>query len=298
EPGGTVQRRRPDPHPDAPASGAVPARPLAGRAGGAGPRRRGARHGRRRDAGLRTARPRDRRAARRDARGADAVAAAPAGGPAPGRGGGHRRTRAAAPHREPRVQHGPDPLRRRPRPHQRDHEPRERPDRGPRRGPGAADRPAAGQDRDEGARAGPVPRPRRRAQPRPGIDPDMTGEEVTEEWRAEEPRPSKGFRFPWLALAGVLATVVAATTLVVGIGDLLRDDRPPDRLLPLQAAAPPVTPTPTDTPESGPETTETPERSEPRLYEALLRLRFAVGDGVEDGDVRDDVGIDLTNMIE
>ncbi|HLV75806.1 MAG TPA: hypothetical protein VKY91_23720 [Vulgatibacteraceae bacterium] len=130
----------------------------------------------------------------------------------------------------------------------------------------------------------------------------MTGEEVTEEWRAEEPRPSKGFRFPWLALAGVLATVVAATTLVVGIGDLLRDDRPPDRLLPLQAAAPPVTPaptpSPTGTPESGPETTETPERSEPRLYEALLRLRFAVGDGVEDGDVRDDVGIDLTNMIE
>ena len=118
----------------------------------------------------------------------------------------------------------------------------------------------------------------------------------------EELRPSKGFRFPWLALAGVLATVVAATTLVVGIGDLLRDDRPPDRLLPLQAAAPPVTPaptpSPTGTPESGPETTETPERSEPRLYEALLRLRFAVGDGVEDGDVRDDVGIDLTNMIE
>ncbi|MFS2294293.1 MAG: hypothetical protein FWJ90_16635 [Actinomadura sp.] len=132
----------------------------------------------------------------------------------------------------------------------------------------------------------------------------MTDEQVTEEWRTEEPSPVGGFRVPWLALAGVLATVVAATTLVVGIGDLLRDDRPPDRLLPLEAAAPPVAPAPApapaDTPESSPEATPTemPERPGPRLYEALLRLRFAVDDGVEDGDVRDDVGLDLANVIE
>jgi hypothetical protein len=32
--------------------------------------------------------------------------------------------------------------------------------------------------------------------------------------------------------------------------------------------------------------------------QALLRLRFAVGQGVATGDVRADVGVDLTNVIQ
>lgn len=126
----------------------------------------------------------------------------------------------------------------------------------------------------------------------------------TGEWRREELRPARGFRLPWLALAGVVATIAAAATLVAGIGDLLHDEDPPGRLLPLQAASPPAA-TPFEKGEPKEEESETgspppssqrPER--PRLYDALLRLRFAVGRGVERGDVRGDVGLDLTNVIE
>ncbi|XRQ05207.1 hypothetical protein ACN3XK_52930 [Actinomadura welshii] len=132
----------------------------------------------------------------------------------------------------------------------------------------------------------------------------MTGGQETEEWRTEELPPAQGFRVPWLALAGVVATVMAATTLVIGIGDSLGDDRPPGRLLPLQAASPPTSapasPAPRDTPpsEDDEDRGATSEPSEPRLYEALLRLRFAVDEGVEKGDVRNDVGLDLTNVIQ
>ncbi|MGP4021985.1 hypothetical protein [Actinomadura sp. 3N407] len=134
----------------------------------------------------------------------------------------------------------------------------------------------------------------------------MTDEQDAGEWRSEELRPERGFHLPWLALAGVAATIVAAATLVIGIGDSLGDDRPAGRLLPLQAASPPTptlppspspSPSPSDpTPEDTP--TENTEPAEPRIYEALLRLRFSVDEGVEEGDVRDDVGIDLTNVIE
>ncbi|TDE16957.1 hypothetical protein, partial [Actinomadura sp. 6K520] len=66
----------------------------------------------------------------------------------------------------------------------------------------------------------------------------MTDDQETGGWRSEELRPARGFRLPWLALAGVLATIVAAATLVAGISGSLRDDSPPDRLRPLRAAAP------------------------------------------------------------
>ncbi|TDC76109.1 hypothetical protein [Actinomadura sp. 7K507] len=132
----------------------------------------------------------------------------------------------------------------------------------------------------------------------------MTSERDTGEWRSEELRPARGPNLPWLALAGVVATVVAAATMVIGIGDSLGDDRPPSRLLPLQAASPPTTPPasspPEDTPPPTPGSSKSsePPISEPPIYEALLRLHFAVDEGVEQGDVRDDVGIDLTNVIE
>ena len=118
----------------------------------------------------------------------------------------------------------------------------------------------------------------------------------TDEWRSEELRPTRGFQVPWLALAGVAATIIAATTLVIGISDSLDDDQPPGRLLPLQAASPPPSPPPSSPKEPTPE--DTPEKSKPPIHEALLRLRFSVNKGVEEGDVRDDVGLDLTNVIE
>ncbi|MFG2085233.1 MULTISPECIES: hypothetical protein [unclassified Spirillospora] len=150
----------------------------------------------------------------------------------------------------------------------------------------------------------------------------MTDEQDTGEWRSEElrpeqlrpeqlrpepRRPERGFHLPWLALIGVAATIVAATTLVIGIGDSLGDDRPAGRLLPLQAASPPpssappsaspsASPSPADPdPEDSPAQTREPGS---RIHEALLRLRFSVDEAVEEGDVRDDVGIDLANVIE
>ncbi|NDU73122.1 hypothetical protein GWI34_10825, partial [Actinomadura sp. DSM 109109] len=56
----------------------------------------------------------------------------------------------------------------------------------------------------------------------------------------------RGTGLPWLAPAGAAATIVAATVLVLGIGDTLgsRDD-PAGRLLPLQAASPRTSETPT-----------------------------------------------------
>ncbi|NKZ07349.1 hypothetical protein [Actinomadura latina] len=140
----------------------------------------------------------------------------------------------------------------------------------------------------------------------------MTGERAPGRWRREELRHSRpGFRIPWLALAGVAATIIAATTLVAGIGDSLSSrDRSAGRLLPLQAASPPpaaapgrVAPGP-DTPAAElppagdaepPETSASPES---RIHAALLRLRSSVYQGVAIGDVRDDVGLDLTNVIE
>ncbi|WP_207929401.1 hypothetical protein, partial [Actinomadura sp. 6K520] len=59
---------------------------------------------------------------------------------------------------------------------------------------------------------------------------------------------------------------------------------------------PPATSAPPPAPEGTP--SRTPESPEPGLHEALLRLRFAVNEGVETGDVRDDVGLDLNNVIE
>ena len=136
--------------------------------------------------------------------------------------------------------------------------------------------------------------------------------------------PRHGLRVPWLALAGVAATVVAAGTLVAGIGDTLSSrDASTGRLLPLQAASPP----PADSPDPASPTAEasaeasagasaeaTPEQPGPpsdrpsdppsdpppetRLHDALLRLRSSVYQGAAEGDVRDDVALDLTNVIE
>ncbi|MCP9979584.1 hypothetical protein [Actinomadura madurae] len=142
----------------------------------------------------------------------------------------------------------------------------------------------------------------------------MTDEEAPTGWRREElARPPRTSRLPWLAIGAVAtATVVAATTLVLGIGDTLSSrDRSAGRLLPLQAASPSATASPSGTPapeppppEPEPEpTTAEPEPSKPEdppgtnVHDALLRLRHAVHEGVAAGDVRDDVGLDLTNVI-
>ncbi|CNF72572.1 Uncharacterised protein [Mycobacterium tuberculosis] len=133
----------------------------------------------------------------------------------------------------------------------------------------------------------------------------MTPDQGPGRWRREEiRRPRTGLRVPWLALAGVVATIAAAATLIVGIGDNLSSrDRSPGRLLPLQAASPTSTADP-DPPATGPAEeppAEPPATSVPpetRIRDALLRLRSAVYQGVADGDVRDDAGLDLTNVIE
>lgn len=131
----------------------------------------------------------------------------------------------------------------------------------------------------------------------------MTGERDTSAWRRENlPRTPPAARFPWLALAGVAATVVAATVLVLGIGDTLSSrDGSAGRLLPLQAASPtPPSPTETSSPEPPwpPPTPEPPPPQTPSVEEILVRLRHAVDEGVAAGDVRDDVGLDLGNVIE
>ncbi|MFI0482372.1 hypothetical protein [Actinomadura sp. 9N215] len=116
--------------------------------------------------------------------------------------------------------------------------------------------------------------------------------------REQRARPGRGFRLPWLALAGVAATIVAAATLVAGIGDTLDGGGPPGRLLPLHAASPPLTPPPND-PGRAPSTpVAPPESPETRLHDALVRLRLSVSRGVDAGDVRGDVGLDLTKVIE
>ncbi|QKW34027.1 hypothetical protein HUT06_08295 [Actinomadura sp. NAK00032] len=133
-------------------------------------------------------------------------------------------------------------------------------------------------------------------------------------WRREEIRhPRRGLRVPWLALAGAAATAVAATVLVAGIGDALAGpDRSAGRLLPLQAASPPATKTPSPPPSSPPAAptpapSSSPPSSSPPQYrvppgllidEALVRLRASVDQGVAAGDVRDDVGRDLANVID
>jgi hypothetical protein len=127
----------------------------------------------------------------------------------------------------------------------------------------------------------------------------MTGERDPGRWRREEIRHPR-LRIPWLALAGIAATIVAATTLVIGIGDNLSSrDRSPDRLLPLQAASPPPSPAPEpEAPSEEPKPPKTSASPESRIHDALLRLRSSVYQGVTAGDVRDDVGLDLTNVIE
>ncbi|MEU8125541.1 hypothetical protein AB0C21_43135 [Spirillospora sp. NPDC049024] len=139
----------------------------------------------------------------------------------------------------------------------------------------------------------------------------MTGEREAGKWRREDlPRAQSTVRFPWLALAGVAATIVAATVLVLGIGDTVSSrDGSADRLLPLQAASPPATfppettgsQTPWPPPAEPPPPTTPPETSPPRgmsVDGALMRLRRAVDEGVAAGEVRDDVGVDLGNVIE
>jgi hypothetical protein len=57
---------------------------------------------------------------------------------------------------------------------------------------------------------------------------------------------------------------------------------------------------PSETPSGTPEPTPTGTPEPPRgtgIHEALLKLRHSVYEGVEAGDVRDDVGLDLRNVI-
>ncbi|MDL4815613.1 hypothetical protein [Actinomadura opuntiae] len=134
----------------------------------------------------------------------------------------------------------------------------------------------------------------------------MAAESAGSEWRAALPRTRRRSSVLWLAFAGVVATVAAAGTLVLGLGDTLTGaDRSRGRLLPLQAASPatqqPAHPEPhTDAPRTNAPRTEAPADPTPfvPLRQALLRLRFAVGQGVAAGDVRADVGVDLTNVIQ
>ncbi|MEV4008754.1 hypothetical protein [Actinomadura sp. NPDC049753] len=137
----------------------------------------------------------------------------------------------------------------------------------------------------------------------------MTGRRDTAAWRREDlPRTPPAARFPWLALAGVAATIVAAAVLVLGIGDTVsaRDDSA-GRLLPLQAASPPAPSPPAESgprmpsPPPGPDAAEPPPPQappKPSVAEILVRLRRAVDAGVAAGDVREDVGLDLGNVIE
>jgi hypothetical protein len=127
--------------------------------------------------------------------------------------------------------------------------------------------------------------------------------------------------FPWLALLGVVATIAAATTLVLGIGDTLAGPGGPrGRLLPLQAASPTATNSPpapggtlSEMPGTSPSSAPTIAPSAPTSRapapapdptplpserQALLQFRDAVGEGVDAGDIRQDVGIDFDNLVE
>ncbi|GAA2139519.1 hypothetical protein [Actinomadura napierensis] len=129
----------------------------------------------------------------------------------------------------------------------------------------------------------------------------MAAESAGSEWRAILPRRRRRSSFLWLTFAGVVATIAAAGTLVLGLGDTLTGpDRTRGRLLPLQAASPTASTTthPTLRTEAAPDPVPSDPVPSVPLRQALLRLRFAVGQGVAAGDVRADVGIDLTNVIQ
>ncbi|HEU5024856.1 MAG TPA: hypothetical protein VFV01_08020 [Spirillospora sp.] len=131
--------------------------------------------------------------------------------------------------------------------------------------------------------------------------------------------------FPWLALLGVVATITAATTLILGIGHTLKaPDDPRGRLLPLQAASPtaktsPPAPSgslssmPTPPPGSAPIAPPRPPAGRApapapdptpsvsvslSVHQVLLQFRRAVDQGVGAGDVRPDVGVDFNNLIK
>ncbi|SCG33894.1 serine/threonine-protein kinase [Micromonospora halophytica] len=130
---------------------------------------------------------------------------------------------------------------------------------------------------------------------------------------AAEPAPAArpGTRRP-LVVVGALALVVAAAVLIAPTLTP-RSPAPPVDALPTTTPAPELPVVPDDevtVPSAGPTTTATSTSPPPRprpapdggqgaggLTEAAERLRTLIDDGVRNGDIRGDVGVDLRNVL-
>ncbi|GLZ10375.1 hypothetical protein Acsp04_06100 [Actinomadura sp. NBRC 104425] len=133
--------------------------------------------------------------------------------------------------------------------------------------------------------------------------------------RAVAPRPHgrRGLRVLWPVAGSLASTATAATILYTGIDVTPLDDRP--TLAPPRASAPespgdsagpsatetvPATTPAPDPPSTGraPPPDKPPARRTPERDDALKNLRRSVENGVRADEIRSDVGLDLTNIID
>ncbi|GAA4090941.1 hypothetical protein [Actinomadura miaoliensis] len=133
--------------------------------------------------------------------------------------------------------------------------------------------------------------------------------------RPAAPRPHgrRGLRILWPVAGSLASTATAATILYAGIDMTPLDDRPtlaPPRAsapgtpntssrLPATGSAPATTPVP-DPPSTGkaPPPAPPPNRRTPGRGDVLRILRTSVENGVRAHEIRSDVGLDLTNLID
>lgn len=152
--------------------------------------------------------------------------------------------------------------------------------------------------------------------------PTVPGEQPAD---TQTPPRQRRLSLPWITFAVLVVASLAATTLQIAISAALTDDRdllsqpiprPPATTgasnpepVPPTSSSPPVansaSPTPSTISPDRP-TSPSPTVSRPsipvtplpvRFREMLGKLRFAVDQGVDARQIRDDVGLDLHNLI-